>query len=116
MNIQEVAQRLVELVREGKSNVAFEELYDQNIISIEGDGSTFTGLPAVLQHNKDFQSQIEEFHGMQISEPIVAEAHFAVTMVVDATYTGGHRKILNEVCVYEVESGKIIKEQFFFPV
>jgi hypothetical protein len=116
MNTQEVAQRLVELVRQGKSNVAFEELYDENIVSTEGDGTTIHGIQAVLQHSQDFQSQIEEFHGMEVSDPIVAETHFAVTMVVDATYKGGHHKVLNEICVYEVQNGKVIKEQFFFPV
>jgi hypothetical protein len=38
MSTSEVANRLVNLCREGKFDAAAEELYDTNIVSIEADG------------------------------------------------------------------------------
>jgi hypothetical protein len=36
-------------------------------------------------------------------------------MSFDATFKGGGRTKMDEICVYEVKDGKIVKEQFFYP-
>jgi len=35
-------------------------------------------------------------------------------MMMDATFKGIGREKMNELCMYEVEDGKIVKEQFFY--
>ena len=57
---------------------------------------------------------IEERHGGSFSDPIVAGRYFSVAMVLDATFKGQGRMVLEEICLYEVKDGKIILEQFFF--
>jgi len=51
---------------------------------------------------------------LEISDPIVAENFFSCTMNLDVTYKGAPRSQTSEVCVYEVQEGKIVKEQFFY--
>jgi hypothetical protein len=118
MRAQEVANRLVQLCREGKNVDAIHELYDENIVSIEPEGSPMggktVGRDAVLASTNQWFSSVEELHSAQISDPIVAGDFFACTMIIDATYKGQGRNTMEEVCVFEVKDGKIVKDQFFY--
>jgi len=53
-------------------------------------------------------------HGGYSNEPIVAGNHFAVLMGMDVTMKGAGRMKMDEIAVYEVKDGKIVKEQFFY--
>jgi hypothetical protein len=44
----------------------------------------------------------------------VGGTHFAVAMGMDVTMKGAGRLNMDEIAVYEVKNGKIVKEQFFF--
>jgi hypothetical protein len=37
-----------------------------------------------------------------------------VAMGIDATYKGMGRQKMDEIALYEVKDGKIVKEQFFY--
>jgi len=117
MTTEQIAKRLVELCRAGEVLKAGEELYSDDIVSIEpenGRMKSAKGKKAVEEKGAQFASMIEERHGGSFSDPLVAGNHFSVAMVLDATLKGMGRMKLEEVCVYEVKSGKIVKEQFFF--
>ena len=117
MNTQQVADRLVALCRQGEVQKAMEELYADGIVSIEPDHAptkSATGKKAVFEKGKQFASMIETRHGGSFSDPIVGGRYFSVAMMLDATFKGQGRMKFDEVCVYEVKDGKIIKEQFFF--
>ncbi|WP_108867146.1 nuclear transport factor 2 family protein [Aquimarina aquimarini] len=117
MNTQEVANRLVELCRQGENMQVLSELYDKNIVSKEMPGSPnehVSGIDAVTKKSEDWFATVEEFHGSEISEPVVAENHFSCTMKMDCTFKGQGRMQIEEVCVYEVNNGKITQEQFFY--
>ena len=118
MNTQEVANRLVELCRIGKVDICQAELFADNAQSIESNenfGPILTdGLTAIKAKSVHFQSMVEEFHGATISDPIVTGNCFALTWVFDATMKGQGRMTLAEICVYKVENGKIVLEQFFY--
>ena len=53
-------------------------------------------------------------HSGYCSEPVVGGTHFAVAMGMDVTMKGAGRLNMDEIAVYEVKNGKIVKEQFFF--
>lgn len=56
---------------------------------------------------------IEQRHSMEISEPLVKGKSFRIGWTIDATMKAMGRSKLEEVCVYQVENGKIVMEQFF---
>ncbi|WP_025739419.1 SnoaL-like domain-containing protein [Aquimarina pacifica] len=117
MNTQQVASRLVELCRLGENMQAISELYDQNIVSKEMPGmpnSITSGKDQVTKKSQDWYATVEEFHGGQISDPIVADNHFSCSMKMDCTFKGQGRMQIEEVCVYQVQNGKITEEQFFY--
>ena len=117
MTTKQVADRLVELCRVGQMHQAQEELYGETITSIEPKGAPVekaVGFQAVSQKGKQFASMIEERHGLSITDPIVTGKHFSLGMTLDATMKGQGRRLLEEICVYKVEDGKIVFEEFIY--
>jgi hypothetical protein len=118
MTTKEVANRLVELCRQGKMKETLDELYAPHAISIEpndmmGPRQT-NGLPAIIEKGKIFESMLEAFYGATISDPLVAGAHFSISWSMDAKMKDRDRMMMEEICVYKVEDGKIVSEEFFF--
>jgi ketosteroid isomerase-like protein len=123
MNTQQIANRLVELCREGKGQQAQDELYAKDAVSIEMDGMEASGMPtvakgmdAIREKGRKFNEGIEAVHGATAGDPIVVGNWFAVTMTMDATMKGRGRINMEEICVYQVRDGKIVREQFFYDV
>ena len=118
MTTQEIANRLVELCRTGAWDQAFEELYSPNAVSIEMPGGPWPerceGMEAIAAKGEQWQSMTEEFHGVEVSDPLIAGNHFTLTMAMDVTMKGMGRSKNTEVCVYKVDDGKIVSEQFFY--
>jgi len=89
-------------------------------ISIEAEGTPMAaggpakGLEAIYEKGRQFNAGIEAYHGMQVSEPLVAENWFSVKMVLDVTMKQWGRQVMQEICVYHVRNGKIDREQFFY--
>jgi len=118
MSTQKVANRLVELMRQGDGMTAINELYADNIVSKEmpgyPGGELVSGKEAVTQKSVAWLNNVQEFHGSVISEPQVAGNHFSCTMDFDVTFKDSGRQKMSEVCVYEVNDNKIVNEQFFY--
>lgn len=96
---------------------AIETLYADNIESFEQPGSPnahVTGLDAIKQKAQQWGESVQEMHSGEVSDPLVAGNHFSVTMKNDVTFKEHGRMQIEEVCVYEVKDGKIVKEQFFY--
>ena len=118
MTTQEVANKLVAYMQKGQIFEAQSELYSDDIVCIEPEGAMAPhltkGKKAVAEKGKEFASMIEERHGGSCSTPVVSGRHFTIAMSIDATMKGAGRRLLEEVCVYEVKDGKIVQEQFFY--
>ena len=118
MDTRQIAQRLVELCREGKYEQAQEELYADDAVSIEGDGreagNITVGMDAIREKSRQWAANIVEIHGGSVGEPIVTGNWFSLVMGIDATYKDMGRMAMNEICVYHVRDGKIVHEQFFY--
>jgi ketosteroid isomerase-like protein len=118
MTTQEIANRFNELAQQGNWTKIQEELYADDAESIEPAHAqglrSAKGREALKQKAEQFGSTVEEMHGGYSSEPLVAGNHFAVAMGMDATMKGMGRVKMDEIAVYEVHDGKIVKEQFFF--
>jgi len=115
---QEIADRLVQLCREGKYEEAQTELFSEDAESIEPPDApglqSVRGLDKIKKKGEDFQNMLETVHSGSISDPIVGGRFIAVEMMIDATYKGMGRQKMEEIAVYETKDGKIVKEQFFF--
>jgi len=118
MTTAEVAARFNELAKEGNWDKIQDELFAENAVSIEPPGSpgmqSVEGLAAIKEKGKAFNEMVEEMHGGYSTDPVVAGNHFSVGMSMDATMKGMGRTKMDEIALYEVKDGKIVKEQFFY--
>ena len=117
MNPPQVAERLVALCREQKNDVALEELYADSCTSREMPGmpnDLVEGKDAIKKKSADWYASVEEFHGGEVGDPIVAGDHFSCVMKFDCTFKERGRVAMEEVAVFEVKDGKIVAEQFFY--
>src|SRR5690348_3197008 len=120
MNTEQVAKRLVELCRQGRYTDAHEELFAQDAVNIEMEGSPpgamsgANGLEAIKQKGRAFGEMVEAVHSNEVSDPVIAGNWFSAAAVMDATMKGRGRVTMREICVYHVRDGKIDREQFFY--
>ena len=117
MNTQEVANKVVELVRKQAWHEALDTLYDDNIVSVEAftmDGSSpeSRGKEAV-RGKVDWWVENMQVHSFSASSPFVAHDRFVVQYDADVTDKNSkQRRKLSEVGVYTVKNGKIVREEF----
>jgi len=117
MTTKEIANRLVELCRKGEYETVYKELYSPNCVSIEPKGAMMevcNGMEEMAAKGKAWNESMEELHSSSVGDPIVSQDHFCMNMTLDATFKGRGRSKTDELCVYEVKDGKIVKEQFFY--
>jgi hypothetical protein len=118
MTTQEVANRMGELFKEYKWGQVQDELFSDDAESIEPAGAqglqTVKGRDALRKKGKDFEEAVEEMHGGWVSELLVGGRYITCAMGLDVTMKGMGRIKMEEVCLYEVKDGKIVKEQFFY--
>jgi hypothetical protein len=117
MTTAEIASRLAELCSQGQFEAAQKELYAADAISIEPYSTPAfeketKGLDAILEKGHKWSAMVTEYHGMKVSDPLVAGDHFALTMWMSVTTKDMGKMDMTELCLYKVKDGKIISEEF----
>ena len=117
MNTEEVAKKVVELVRKQAWHEAVDALYDKDVVSVEArtqDGSSpeTRGIDGV-RGKVDWWLQNMEVHSFKADGPFVAHDRFVVQYDADVTDKESKKRFqLSEVGVYSVKDGKITREEF----
>jgi hypothetical protein len=118
MTTQEVASRFNELAQQEKWFEIQDELFAENVRSIDPPNSLYFGYAegksAVRKKGEEFVMEVEAAHRRFTTEPVVAGNHFAVGREVDIAHNVHGRIQINEIMLYEVKDGKIVLEQFFY--
>lgn len=116
-SVAEVAKGLTDLVRAGDYEGAMRRYYSEDIVSIEADGPNreVRGMPAYLKVVEAWESMMEVHH-TEVGGPYVSGGDtFAVTYKMDATNKmSGQRGIFDEVGVYTVADGKVVRQEFLY--
>jgi len=112
--IPEIANRLASLCNERKFVEAYTELYADDAVSIDPNlkNEPLTGLHNLIEHENKFLANVE-IHDINVSEAIFAGNNFSVIFSMHFTVKGQGTKMVEEICVYKVENGKIVSQQFF---
>ena len=121
MSAIEIGARLVSLCNDGKSMEALDQLYAENIVSLEGQGSD--EIPARLEGIEAIRGKStwwydnNEVHAMQATGPYCGhrDDQFVVKFELDTTpKSTGERGQMEEVGIYTVKDGKIVQEEFLY--
>ena len=121
MTTQDVANKWADYCRTGRWDKAQEELYADSCVSLEMEGAQgfpqkVEGMEGIKMKAQQWNQMVDEFHGVEIEGPIVAGNHFTASMKMDITMKGQPRRVDEEIALFRVENGKIVSEQFFYPV
>lgn len=117
MNTEEVAQKVMELVRKQAWHEAVDELYDKDIVSVEsrsseGDSSEKRGI-VEIRGKVDWWINTMEVHEFKATGPFVAHDRFVIRYDADVTDKNSKNRFqMSEVGVYTVKNGKIVREEF----
>lgn len=117
MSTQEVAEGVVELVRQQAWYKALDTLYDKDIVSVEasaseGESVEKRGIDQV-RGKIDWWLNAMEVHSFTAKGPFVAHDRFVVQYDADVTEKNSKKRFqLSEVGVYTVKNGKIVREEF----
>ncbi len=118
LTTQEVAARFDELARQEMWFEIQEELFADNVRSVDPPNSPYFGYAegkvAVRKKGKDWVEKIEGVHGTYTTRPVIGGNHFSVGRGMDISVKGFGRVKIDEIMLYEVKDGQIVLEQFFY--
>ena len=118
MTALEIANRLVELCRQGKNHEA-KALYADDAVSVEavappGGQKETVGLAAIRAKGEWWRSN-HEIHSAYVAGPWPHGNKFIVGFQFDITNKpSGRRFTMEEMGLYTVENGKIVREEYFY--
>ncbi|CAH1198635.1 Ketosteroid isomerase-related protein [Candidatus Nitrotoga sp. BS] len=119
MNTMEIAKKLVELCKQGKNLEALSTLFADDVVSVEavempGAQQEVKGLAAVKGKGEWWVAN-HEIHSAAVTGPWPHGDRFVVGFQYDVTNKpSGMRMKLDEVGLYSVHNGKIVREEFFY--
>ncbi|SIS70751.1 SnoaL-like domain-containing protein [Roseivivax lentus] len=121
MTLIEVANALVAGCREGRERENLETLYAEDAVSVEAmampgqDSAEIHGRDGI-RGKHDWWDSAMEMHSAEIEGPYLhGDDRFAVCFKVDATdKASGERSLMEEVAIYHVKDGRIVREEFFY--
>jgi hypothetical protein len=120
MELRELAHRLVALCNDQQFEAALQELYADDIVSIEADGTEqmparIEGIDAVRRKG-DWWSENHDVHAMRAEGPFIGHRpdQFAVRFELELTPKGGERTQMTEVGIYTVRDGRVVQEEFLY--
>jgi hypothetical protein len=122
MDTKQVGEKLVSLCSKGKNMEAIDSLYDKSIVSVEAHGSPempaeMRGIDKIRGKNQ-WWNENNEVHSAKVEGPFPHNDRFAVKFQWDVTPKAGpgkgKRMQMNEIGIYTVKNGKIVREEFFY--
>jgi ketosteroid isomerase-like protein len=117
----EVGKRYAALCKEGKNEAILNELFTKDAVSVEagappGQDRTAKGLDAIRAKSKWWQEN-HTVHKAEVFGPYPHDDRFAIRFVYDITNKpSGKRFSMDEVGLFTVSNGKIVKEEFFYSI
>lgn len=119
MTTADVAARYYELIQQHQYAQIQDELYAPDAVSLEPENDSglplrAQGVPALRAKEAHFFAQVEAMHGSYMSAPVVSTFFFSQMTGMDVTMQGKPRKTKEQIGVFEVRDGKIVREQFFY--
>lgn len=117
-NPMQVGKTLVTMFNQGKFKEIEDFYWTPGIVSCEGFGvnAEWRGRAAAAEKNADWAKD-HKMHGATAEGPFVGSTGFAVKFKIDMeTISTGKREMMEEVGVYTVRDGKIVREEFMYSI
>lgn len=120
MSTMDIANQLVALCRQGKNDEALSTLFSDDAISVEamamaGGSAEAKGLSAIKGKGQWWREN-HEIHSASVTGPWPNGDRFIVGFQYDITNKPSKTRMkMDEVGLFTVKNGKIVREEFFYP-
>src|SRR5438132_364356 len=120
MNVKELGEKYVAFCKQGKNEACLDELFAKDCVSVEaaampGMDRVAKGLDAIREKSKRW-GENHTVHKAEVFGPYPHDDRFAVRFVYDVTNKPSSKRFqMDEVGLFTVANGKIVKEEFFYP-
>ena len=120
MTTFEIAKKYFALCKDHQNHAALETLFSPEAVSVEamampGMPAESRGLKAIAEKGKQWMEN-HEIHSSKMEGPWPNGDRFVVRFTYDVTNKPtGRRMQMDEVGLFTVENGKIVREEFFYP-
>ncbi len=121
ISTREIADKLVGYCRSNDTQTGLNELYDPNAVSVEampmpGQESAETNGVEGIRGKHVWWETTFEVHSANVDGPYMhGDDRFGVIFEIDATNREtNERNAMNELAIYHVAGGKIVREEFFY--
>ncbi len=112
--IQELHNKLDQMILAGQALAAFEELYAPGVVMQENNDPPFVGKDLNRQREIDFFASVAELHSARVlSSAVQGDVSFS-EWEMDLTFRNGYRAQLCQVAVRRWQNGQIIHERFYY--
>lgn len=110
----EIGADLVKMFNQGQCEQIEAKWWSPAIESVEGMGMAWRGRSAVEAKNAEWMAN-NTINGASAEGPFIGASGFAVKFRMDIQdKSTGKRTLMDEVGVYTVKNGKIIREEFMY--
>lgn len=118
MNVKEIGTKLVEYCKAGDFDRVGDEFYSEQLVSVESTGEESVGMEETKK-KEAWWTENHEIHSIEVTGPFPHQPdRFAVGFTFEITPKvgpmEGKRHTMNEVAVYTVAGGKIVRAEFFY--
>ena len=119
MSSMEIGKQLAELCRQGRNLDALNALFAKELVSVEagvppGMSREANGLDAVKAKSAWWMEN-HEIHSASVTGPWPHDDKFILGFKYDITNKpSGQRMQMDEMALYHVANGKIVREEFFY--
>ena len=120
-SLMKIGNRLVEICRTDQELAGLDELYAEDAVSAEaacmpGSESRFFEGRDAIRGKHEWWNGAMEVHSQEVVGPYFhGEDRFGLIFRADVTdMQSGTRSQVDELAVYTVKNGKIVREEFYF--
>ena len=119
MTTMDIAKKLVGLCMQGKNDEALNTLFADDAVSVEAAGPPGASREAkglaAIKAKSEWWLNNHDIHSFSVTGPWPHGDRFIAGFQFDVTNKSlGKRMTLDEVGLYTVHNGKIVKEEFFY--
>ncbi|VWX57184.1 Ketosteroid isomerase [Burkholderiales bacterium 8X] len=121
MTTMAIANKMIDLCRQGKNEESLDTLFSKDMVSVdamamEGGSKETSGLENVKKKSEWWVNN-HEIHSATITGPWPNGDRFVVGFKYDVTFKPKQQRMtMDEVGLYTVEDGKIVREEFFYAI
>ena len=112
----QVGRDIVAMFNNGQMQEIEAKYWSPNVVSVEGEhvAMAWHGRKAVEEKNNGWMAT-HKLHGASAEGPYVGASGFAIKFAMDVEDTTNNSRVLmEEVGVYQIQNGKIIREEFMY--